>query len=87
MGLAVNESSIPQIVALLLRLSRHIRHQSRTESLEVVESAHAHFDETNYDIGWWNLHMGLMLELPVHIFASIEPRLEQSKGIGANCRT
>lgn len=42
----------------------------------MLESAHAYFDETNYDN--WNggtYTWALRLEVPVHIFASVEPRL------------
>jgi hypothetical protein len=53
------------------------RHQGRSEIVEIVESAHAYFEETNYDN--WNggtYTWSLRLEIPVHIFASVEPRLE-----------
>ena len=53
-----------------------LRHQGQTELVELLESAHAYFDETGYDN--WNggtYTWALRLEVPVHIFASVEPRL------------
>ncbi len=78
MGLAVNESAIPQLVGeVVATLADIFRHQRQREILELIESAHARFDETNYDN--WNggtSTWALRLEVPVQIFASVEPRLE-----------
>jgi len=51
---------------------------------ELLESAHAYFDETNFDN--WNggtYSWALRLEVPVHTFATVEPRLSSiEKEIG-----
>ena len=53
------------------------RHQGRGEILELLENAHARFDETEYDN--WNggtYTWALRLEVPVPLFAALEPNLE-----------
>lgn len=52
------------------------RHQGKTEVVEILENAHAWFDNTDYDN--WNggtYIWALRLEVPVSIFAPLEPRL------------
>ena len=54
------------------------RHQGRTEVVELLENAHAWFDNTDYDN--WNAGRyiwALRLEVPVPLFAPVEPRLQQ----------
>ena len=57
---------------------------SATELVELLESAHAYFDETDFDR--WNggtYTWALRLEVPVHVFA-VEARLESiEKEIGS----
>ncbi|MGD0461654.1 MAG: toll/interleukin-1 receptor domain-containing protein [Tepidisphaeraceae bacterium] len=82
----MRESTFPkpigEVVATLVEL---FRHQDRREIVDLLESAHAYFDETNFDN--WNggtYTWALRLEVPVHIFASIEPHLSSiEKEVGA----
>lgn len=73
---------VSEVVATLADI---FRHQGRGEVLELLESAHAHFDETNYDN--WNggtYTWALRLEVPVPLYATLEPRLAAiEKEIGA----
>jgi hypothetical protein len=73
----MREATFPQPVSTVVAtLADIFRHQGRTEVVELLESAHAYFDETEYDN--WNggtYSWALRLEVPVHIFASVEPRL------------
>lgn len=58
-------------------LAEIFRHQSRGEVLELIETAHARFDEINYDN--WNggtTTWALRLEVPVPLFAVLERRLK-----------
>ncbi|NBV24079.1 MAG: TIR domain-containing protein, partial [Proteobacteria bacterium] len=58
-------------------LAEIFRHQSQSEFLELIENAHARFDEINYDN--WNggtTTWALRLEVPVPLFATVEPRLK-----------
>jgi hypothetical protein len=64
---------VSEVIATLADI---FRHQGRAEILELLENAHAHFDEINYDN--WNggtYIWALRLEVPVPIFAALEPRL------------
>ncbi|MCI0641329.1 MAG: toll/interleukin-1 receptor domain-containing protein, partial [Gemmataceae bacterium] len=64
---------VGEVVATLVEL---FRHQRRREIVELLESAHAYFDEINFDN--WNggtYTWALRLEIPVQIFAAVEPRL------------
>ncbi|NBV22714.1 MAG: toll/interleukin-1 receptor domain-containing protein [Proteobacteria bacterium] len=61
---------------VMATLADIFRHQGRGEILEMLESAHAHFDEINYDN--WNggtYTWALRLEVPVPFFATLEARL------------
>src|SRR5439155_9105866 len=79
------EANFPKPVAeVVTTLADIFRHQRQTEIVEMLESAHAWFDNTEYD-NWnggtytWALH----LEVPVPIFVSVEPRLSKiEKEIG-----
>jgi len=80
------ESTFPkpvgEVVATLVEL---FRHQERREVVEILENAHAYFEETNFDnLNGGTYSWGLRLEVPVHIFASIEPRLSNiEKEVGS----
>ena len=66
---------VAEVVATLADL---FRHQNRTEIVELLESAQAWFENTAYDN--WNggtYTYALRLEVPISVFASIEPRLAQ----------
>ena len=66
---------ISEVIATLAEI---FRHQSRGEVLELIENAHARFDEINYDN--WNggtTTWALRLEVPVPLFAAVEPRLKR----------
>jgi hypothetical protein len=73
----MREATFPKPVAeVVATLADIFRHQGRMELVELLESAHARFDEVNYDN--WNggtYTWALRLEVPVGIFASVEPRL------------
>lgn len=61
---------------VVVTLADIFRHQGRTEVVELLENAHAWFDNTDYD----NLDGGtyiwaLRLEVPVPLFAPLETRL------------
>ena len=82
----MREATFPKPVnAVVATAADILRHQGRTELVELLESAHAYFDETGYDN--WNggtYTWALRLEVPVHIFASVELRLESiEKEIGS----
>lgn len=72
---------VSEVVATLADI---FRHQKRAEVVELLENAHAYFDQTEYDN--WNggtSTWALRLEVPVHLFASVEPRLSDiEKEIG-----
>lgn len=73
----MSQTGFPTPVAeVVTTLAEIFRHQRRTEVVELLESAHAWFDNTNCD----NLNGGtytwtLRLEVPVPLFASVESRL------------
>ena len=73
----MREGTFPKPVGVVVAtLAELFRHQGRTEVVELLESAHAYFDETDYDN--WNggtYTWALRLEIPVHIFAACEVRL------------
>ncbi len=73
----MREATFPQPASVVVAtLADILRHQGRKEAVELLESAHAFFDETEYDN--WNggtYTWALRLEVPVHVFASAEPRL------------
>src|SRR5580658_9456162 len=59
-------------------LTAVFNHQKRVEIVHLLESARAVFEQTNYDN--WNggtYTWALRLEVPVVLFASIEPRLKE----------
>src|SRR6266496_4465745 len=73
MGRSTFPQPVAEIVATLIEL---FRHQARREVVELLENAHAYFDETDFDN--WNggtYTWALRLEVPVNIFAAIERRL------------
>lgn len=74
----MSEATIPQRVSeVVTTLADIFRHQRQREVVELLESADAHFDETNFDN--WNggtYTWALRLKVPVPIFAAVEPRLE-----------
>jgi hypothetical protein len=58
-------------------LAEIFRHQRRSEIVELLESANASIEQINYDN--WNggtYTWALRLDVPVPLFASVEPRLE-----------
>lgn len=61
---------------VMATLADIFRHQGRAEILELLESAHAHFDEINYD-NWQGgtYTWALRLEVPVPLFATLDARL------------
>jgi len=71
------EASFPLAAADVVATADEIfRRQKRSEIVEVLESANAHFDGVGYDN--WNggtYSWALRLEVPIGIFASIEPQL------------
>ncbi|MCW5557912.1 MAG: toll/interleukin-1 receptor domain-containing protein [Verrucomicrobiae bacterium] len=73
------EAGFPRPVAeVVMTLSDIFRHQRKSEITEVLESVHAWFDNTRYDN--WNggtYTWALRLEVPVPIFALVEPRLSE----------
>jgi len=73
----MRESAYPKPVAdVVATLTDICRHQKRPELVELLENAHAHFEETDYDN--WNggtTTWALRLEVPVVFFASAQPRL------------
>jgi len=61
---------------VIATLADIFRHQSRGEIVELLENAHARFDEINYDN--WNggtSTWALRLEVPVPLYAAVELRL------------
>jgi hypothetical protein len=73
----MEQSRIPQRASeVISTLTEVFRHQRQTEIVGLLENAHARFDESEYDN--WNggtYTWTLRLEVPVHIFAAVEPRL------------
>lgn len=71
------EAAFPRPVAeVVATLAEIFRRQGQTEAAELLEGAHARFDEVGYDN--WNggtYDWALRLEVPVAVFASAEPRL------------
>lgn len=66
------------VAEVVVTLADIFRHQGRTEVVELLENAHAWFDNTDYDN--WNAGTyiwALRLEVPVPLFAPVEPRLQQ----------
>lgn len=64
---------VPEVVSTLVDI---FRHQQRNDIVELLENASAQFDAVNYDN--WNggtTTWGLRLEVPVPIFAAVEPKL------------
>lgn len=72
------------VTEVVTTLADIFRHQQRTEIVEVLETAHAWFDNTDFDN--WNggtYTWVLRLEVPIPVFASIEPNLSNiEKAIG-----
>ncbi len=73
----MSESSFPTPVEEVLATAIEIfKHQGKSEVVELLENSRGYFDETEYDN--WNggtYTWALRLDVPVQIFASIEPRL------------
>ena len=79
------ETNFPKpVTEVVTTLADIFRHQRRTEIVEILESAHAWFDNTGYDN--WNggtFTWALRLDVPVPIFSSVETRLSKiEKEIG-----
>ena len=78
--------AVEDVVATLMDIYRH---QGYSEIVEILESAHARFELTNFDN--WNggtSTYALLLDIPVPLFASIESRLEDiEKGICSKLAT
>ncbi len=74
--------SVEDVVATLADIYRH---QGQSDIVEVLESASARIEETNYDN--WNggtYTYTLMLDIPVSVFSSVESKLEDiEKGISS----
>lgn len=67
--------SVEDVVATL---SDIYRHQNQLDIVELLESASARIEQTDYDN--WNggtYTYGLMLDIPVAVFASVEPKLTE----------
>ena len=82
----MNESGFPVPLGEVVEtLSEIFHHQGRAEVVELLHSAHARFDETNYDN--WNggtYTWALRLDVPVPIYSSLESRLSEiEQEIGA----
>ena len=75
----MSKEAIQQRVGeVVTTLADIFRHQDKTEIFDLLQHAHARFDETDYDN--WNggtYTWALRLEIPVPIFASLEPRLAE----------
>lgn len=73
----MSEPGFPKPVAeVVSTLVDIFKHQRQPEIVEILENAHAWFDNTEYDN--WNggtYAWALRLEVPVPLFASVEPRL------------
>ncbi len=86
----MTDEGFPKPVESVLATLRDIyRHQGDGEIVEVLESASARFELTDYDN--WNggtSTYGLMLEIPVTLFAGVEAKLEAlEKGICSKLQT
>jgi hypothetical protein len=72
------EAAFPKpVVEVVTTLAEIFRHQRRSEIVELLESASATIEQTDYDN--WNdgtYTWALRLDVPVPVFASVEPRLE-----------
>jgi hypothetical protein len=75
----MGDAEFPKPVAeVIATLTEIFRHQREMQLVELLESSHASLDNTHYD----NYNGGtytwvLRLDVPVHLFASIEPRLSE----------
>jgi TIR domain len=73
----MNDTSYPKPVAeVVSTLADICRHQKRSELVELLDHAHAHFDPINYDN--WNggtTTWALRLEVPTVLYASVQARL------------
>jgi hypothetical protein len=73
----MSEPTFPKPAAeVVATLADIFRHQGKTEVVEILENAHAWFDNTDYDN--WNSGTyiwALRLEVPVSLFAPVETRL------------
>jgi hypothetical protein len=73
----MRDSAYPKpVVDVVATLTDICRHQKRSALVELLENAHAHFEETDYDN--WNggtTNWALRLEVPVVLFASAQPCL------------
>ena len=85
----MSETVFPKpVIAVVATVADILRHQGRTGIVELLENAHAWFDQTGFDN--WNggtYIWALRLEVPIHVFASVEPRLESiEKEIGSKLK-
>jgi hypothetical protein len=73
------ESEFPRTVEdVVATLAGIYRHQGQHEIVELLESASARIEQTDYDN--WNggtYSYGLMLDVPVPVFANVEPDLDK----------
>ena len=73
----MSEATFPKPVAeIVATIAELFRHHGRTQVVELLENAHAYFDETNFDN--WNggtYTWALRLEIPVPVFAALESQL------------
>lgn len=63
-------------------LAEFFQHQGRSDIVELLDNASAHLEQTDYDN--WNggtYTYGLMLDVPVPIFANVEPNLDEVEKI------
>jgi TIR domain len=77
MGEATYPKPVNEVLTTLVEI---FQHQNKSEIAELLRNAHAHYDQVDYDN--WNggtYTWALRLELPVSLFASIEPRIEAIK--------
>jgi len=87
------ENGFPKTVeAVVATLADIYRHQGQSDIVELLESASARIEQTSYDN--WNggtYIYALMLDVPVPVFASVEPKLQEierniSLKLGMICR-
>lgn len=75
----MNNTSYPRPVAeVISTLADICRHQKRSELVELLDNAHAYFDQINYDN--WNggtTTWALRLEVPTVLYASVHARLSE----------
>jgi len=75
------ENGFPKTVEdVVATLADIYRHQGQSGIVELLESASARIEQTDYDN--WNggtYNYALMLDVPVPVFASVEPKLQETE--------